>query len=169
MALAQYRDEILPRIDQYCSRYGTATECELGFGWDGIVIATSSSTAVKGFRHEGLYRRERDVYRRLQQHHVRTVGRFDVPQLIRCDDELWIVEMSIVSPPFVLDFAGAYLDQAPDYPADVMSDWLAEKQEQFGERWSEVAGVMTAFRQWGVWLADVKPGNVEFGEEWFTP
>ncbi len=172
--MAGFRDEIEERIQKYGDRYGLAIRGELGFGWDGIVFSTRLpitvvgsrlGSAIKGFRHERLYQRERDVYLRLQAHSVNRVGCFNVPELIRCDDELWIVEMSIVSPPFVLDFAGAYLDQAPDYPADVMSDWLAEKQEQFGERWSEVAGVMTAFRHWGVWLADVKPGNVEFAEE----
>lgn len=156
------REEILDRLRRYCERHAMAFQRELGFGWDGIVFSTNLQSALKGFAHQRLYERERDVYQRLSERQVVKVGRFKVPQLIRSDDELWIVEMSIVSPPFVLDFAGAYLDQAPDYPADVMSDWLAEKQEQFGERWSEVAGVMAAFRRWGVWLADVKPGNVEF-------
>ena len=32
-----------------------------------------------------------------------------------CIDILWVIEMEIVSPPFVLDFAGAYLDHRPDY------------------------------------------------------
>lgn len=70
--------------------------------------------------------------------------------------------MTIVRPPFVLDFAGAYLDRAPDYPDEVMEEWLAEKVEQFGERWPEVRRVVAAFRQWGIYLADVKPGNIEF-------
>jgi hypothetical protein len=41
------------------------------------------------------------------------VAGFAVPQLIHHDDRLWVVEMGIVSPPFVLDFAGAYLDLRP--------------------------------------------------------
>ena len=67
------------------------------------------------------------------------VAGFAVPQLIHHDDRLWVVEMGIVSPPFVLDFAGAYLDRRPDYPDDVMEEWQAEKLEQIGEeRWQIV-------------------------------
>jgi hypothetical protein len=79
------------------------------------------------FQHERLFQRERDVYQRLQERHVVRVLGFDVPQLIRFDNDLWVVEMTIVSPPFVLDFAGAYLDQKPDYPPDVLAEWMEEK------------------------------------------
>jgi len=30
--------------------------------------------------------------------------------------------------------------------------------------WPEVQRVVRAFRQWGIYLADVKPGNIEFRE-----
>lgn len=43
--------------------------------------------------------------------------------------------MEIVAPPFVLDFAGAYLDAPSDYPDEVMAAWSDEKQEQYGNDW----------------------------------
>ena len=55
-----------------------------------------------------------------------------VPEMIEFDDHLWAIDMSIVDRPFVFDFAGAFLDQAPDFPDEVMADWHAEKKEQFG-------------------------------------
>jgi hypothetical protein len=58
-----------------------------------------------------------------------------VPELLAFDDQLWIIEMTIVSRPFVLDFAGAYLDFAPEFSQEVLADWLADKKEQFGSRW----------------------------------
>lgn len=70
--------------------------------------------------------------------------------------------MTIVSPPFVLDFAGAYLDQRPDYPEEVLAEWQAEKAEQFGDRWKTVRLVISSFVPFGIYLADVKPGNIEF-------
>lgn len=82
--------------------------------------------------------------------------------MLNADDELWVVEMEIVSPPFVLDFAGAYLDAPPDFPDEIMEDWRAEKREQFGERWNQVQDVMREFRRIGIFLADVKPGNIMF-------
>ena len=49
-----------------------------------------------------------------------------VPRLLQFDDDLWVIEMTIVSRPFVLDFAGAYLDMPPDFSDEVMADWHAE-------------------------------------------
>ncbi len=106
---------------------------QLGYGYDGIVFATSRQSAIKVLRHDRLYFRERDVYLRLGQHSVSNVLGFSVPELLEYCDELLVVEIGIVSPPFVLDFAGAYLDTRPDFPDDVLEEWEAEKLEQFGE------------------------------------
>ena len=92
---------------------------------------------------------------------------FAVPQLIDFDERLEIVEMTIVSPPFVLDFAGAALDRRPQFPEDVLAEWQAEKAEQFGERWPTVRLIMSSFAGLGIYLADVKPGNIEFATELF--
>jgi len=155
-------------MDQ-ATAYGESHHIEighrLGFGWDGTVFATDRQSAIKVFRHERLYHRERDVYLRLKSRCVTKILEFKVPRMLAFDDDLWIVEMTIVSPPFVLDFAGAYLDQKPDYPPEVLADWMEEKAEQFGERWSKVQAIMWAFSELGVFLADVKPGNIEFGDQ----
>ena len=153
------------KADAFAAQLQIEVGRKLGFGWAGIVISTSRQSAIKVFRHERLYQRERDVYHRLAERHVVRILGFDVPQLVGFDDDLWIVEMTIVSPPFVLDFAGAYLDQKPDYPPEVLADWMEEKAEQFGERWSKVQAIMWAFSKLGVFLADVKPGNIEFAND----
>ena len=157
-------NEIQTRANLYAASHGLQLEDRLGFGFDGIVYSTSRQSAVKVFRHEPLYRRERDVYLRLRKRGVVQVLDFKVPQLVESDDLLWVVEMTIVSPPFVLDFAGAYLDQRPDYPDEVLSEWQAEKAEQFGDRWPIVRLLMSSFVPFGIYLADVKPGNIEFAE-----
>lgn len=162
--MANWRDEVLVRANEYAFRYGCTLNQELGFGYDGIVFSTNCQSAVKALRFHALFARERDVYERLEEHQVREVLGFEVPRVIRTDEELFVIEMTIASPPFVLDFAGAYLDKPPDYPDDVLEAWLAEKAEQFGERWPEVRRVVASFRKWGVYLADVKPGNIEFGD-----
>jgi hypothetical protein len=90
---------------------------------------------------------------------------FAVPQLIHHDARLCVVEMAIVSPPLVLDFAGAYLDRRPDCPNDVMEEWHADKLEQFREERREtVQRIMGHFARIGIYLADVKPGNITFAE-----
>jgi hypothetical protein len=71
---------------------------------------------------------------------------------------------ALVARPFVLDFAGAYLDQAPDFSEEVLADWRAEKQEQFGPRWSDVQAILGLLESYGVFMIDVNPGNVSFGD-----
>ena len=114
-------------------------------------------------RYARLFQRERDVYLRLQEHGITEVDGFAVPKLIALSADINLIEMGIVSPPFVLDFAGAYLDRAPDYPPEVMQEWEEDKREQFGdERWETVRILMFAFQRMGIYLADVKPGNIMF-------
>ncbi len=89
---------------------------------------------------------------------------FNVPELLGWDDRLRILEMTIVKRPFVLDFAGAYLDARPEFSAEIWADWEAEKREQFEGRWAEVGRVMDAFEELGVYLLDVSSGNIGFAE-----
>lgn len=153
------------RIRQFAAEEGIELNRRLGHGVDGVVYSTNRQSAVKGHRYQALYQRERDVYRRLEDLDIRRLRGFEIPRLTVFDDHLLVIEMTIVQPPFALDFAGAYLDQRPDYPDDVLQQWQAEKQEQFGENWDEVRRLMAAFARHGIYLADVKPGNIEFGEE----
>jgi hypothetical protein len=162
--MATWRDSLILRAHRYTERHDRTIRHELGFGYDGIVFSTSCQSAIKVLRYEPLYVRERDVYFRLQENAVTNVIGFDVPNMTNCDDELWVIEMGIVSPPFVPDFAGTYLDRAPDFPDEVMEDWQAGKKEQFGDRWGVVQDVMREFRKLGIYLADVKPGNIMFRE-----
>ncbi|MBX3436866.1 MAG: hypothetical protein KF861_05185 [Planctomycetaceae bacterium] len=144
----------------YAQKRGRVLCDELGSGYDGIVFATNRATAVKALRYEELYRRERDVYIRLRDRNVEFVEGFRVPALIGYDDQLWIVEMEFVTPPFVVDFAGAYLDERPQFPAEVYSDWQQEKIDQYGADWPLVQSVMAGFARLGIYLGDVKPGNI---------
>lgn len=64
------------------------------------------------------------------------------------DDERQIIEMTVVSRPYLLDFAGAYLDRPPDYPPEVMDEWRSEKAEQFGGDWQTCARSCGNSRKW---------------------
>ena len=163
--MEDWRLEIRERANLFAAENGRTLIGQLGYGYDGSVFATERQSAIKVLRFQRLYKRERDVYLRPQSESIVDVGGFAVPQLIQCDDRLCVVEKGIVSPPFVLDFAGAYLDQRPDYPEEVMEEWQADKLEQFGEeRWPIVQNIMAHFARMGIYLADVKPGNITFAE-----
>jgi hypothetical protein len=90
-----------------------------------------------------------------------------VPRLLDFHDELLVIEMQIVMPPYVVDFASAYLDGPPPYAdePEIMEPWEAAKRDQFEQRWPTVKRLIAALQIHGIYLSDVKPGNIEFGEE----
>ena len=122
----------------------------------------SGKTAVKAHRELGPYLRERAIYERLRQTGVTEVLGFNVPQFIHADDGLLVLEMSIVTRPFVLDFAGAYLDAPPDFPDELWAEWEAGKREQFEARWRDVEKVLAALEELDIYMVDVSPSNIAF-------
>jgi len=156
----EWQAEIKDRIETYCHRSQRSLAKQIGFGYDGLVFETNQKSAVKGLKHQQLHRQERDVYLRLAEYDMTVVRDCQIPTMLGRDDELWVVEMEIVSPPFVLDFAGAYLDFPPEYPDDVLAAWRTEKREQYGEDWPWVQDIMRDLASIGIYLADVKPGNI---------
>jgi hypothetical protein len=151
----------------YASRHRLHLAERLGFGVHGIIFVAGDNskvgkTAVKAHRSPEPYRREREVYERLRDAGVSEILGFHVPQLIRFDDELRVIEMSIVTRPFVLDFAGAYLDLPPDFPEEKWAEWAAEKQEQFEARWPKVQAVLGALEALDIHMVDVSPSNIAF-------
>lgn len=87
-----------------------------------------------------------------------------VPRLVEYDDQLFVIEMTIVKPPFVLDFASAYLDQPPDFSSEVVDEWKREKDEQFEKQWPDVQLILFELEKIGVYLRDVHPGNIRLTE-----
>lgn len=163
------RDDLIRRVQEYAGRKGLVLREWLGAGIHGSVFAAEyqsegGRSALKGHERRSAYERERDVYLRLREADVTTIRGCHVPALIDHDDELWVIEMTIVSRPFVLDFAGADLDRAPDFSDEVLVDWRAEKQEQFGGRWPEVEAILGTLAAYGIFMLDVNPGNVSFDD-----
>jgi len=162
-------EELIYRADSYAQRHAMVLGDQLGSGVHGIIFVAANKTkpgrvAIKIHKREESYSRERDVYLRLRNRAVSEIRGFHVPQLLRYDDELWVIEMEIVTRPFVLDFADAYLDESPDYPEEVLTEWRAEKREQFDDRWPEVELILLSLERHGVYLVDVSPNNIAFSK-----
>ena len=141
----------------------------LGFGIHGIVFAAQDNAkpgflAVKFHRENVPFERKCRAYQRLGEEHVARILGFNVPQLLRIDEEWHAIEMTIVRQPFLLDFADALLDRAPDFSDDVLRQWKEAKEEIFGEKWPEVTQVLAALRAYGIHLLDINPANIAFGE-----
>ena len=167
------KEEALQRAREYAEKHGLALGRELGHGMNGVVYSAEcpnptprepSNSAVKVSHRETEYLRERDVYFRLQELGVTTIRTCEVPQLLEYDDELWIIEMTVVTRPYCLDFGGAYLENPPDFSEEVMADWRAEKIEQFGDDWPEVERILAILEANGIFLIDVHPKNISFAD-----
>ena len=89
-------------------RYNTRFVTALGDGKDGFVFETERKSAVKFLIDDTLYRRELRAYQILRQRDIDELNGFQIPRLIRQDEPLRAIEMTIVRPPFLLDFASAY-------------------------------------------------------------
>jgi hypothetical protein len=168
-----YKENLRHKALEYAQREGLLLGAELGTGVHGSVFLTESQAENRSLRatsaikaHHGIpgYRQERDVYLRLKERGVTSIGGYAVPQLLRYDDELWVIEMTVVTRPFLLDFAGAYLDKAPDFTDEVLdevlADWQTDKREQFGARWPDVQSILAVLERHGVFMIDVHPNNI---------
>lgn len=156
---------------RYASRNRVSVELpELGGGIHGRVYfargaGAPGGGAIKVFHQEEFFLRELGVYERLRDAGIREILGLAVPQLIRADGELWVLEMTVVERPYLLDFAGAYLDgSAPHFDEEVWETWEEDKREKFGERWPEVKRVLAALEDNGIQMLDVNPGNVALRE-----
>ena len=162
-------DIAIRNAEAYVVKHALRTTAQLGFGVHGNVYAVEDKvkgdrSAIKAHLELAPYQRECVVYRRLKERGITSVLGFHVPQLLRTDDALRVIEMTIVTRPFVLDFAGAYLDARPEFSQEVWEEWEAGKREQFGSKWAKVRAIIDSFEGLGIYLADVTPSNVAFGD-----
>ena len=151
----------------YAFQHGLTLAERLGSGKDGIVYLVESNTfpgktALKILHDADAYRRETQVYKRLRTRGIHAVAGFHIPLIICCDDRLMALEMTVVSPPFLLDFAGAYLDAPPEFSDEIWEHWEAEKSEQFGDHWEAVQIALAKLQGLGIHMLDASPNNIRF-------
>ena len=148
----------------FAARYGCDLVLKLGFGREGDVFASDRPSAVKFFHDQQAFDREVEVYQVLAELNIETIAGHAVPKLVRHDSEYLAIEMSIVTPPFLPDFAGAMLEyEVSDFEEHVQEEHHARLMDLYGDRWQDVLAVADAFtRATGYVLMDIKPGNITF-------
>lgn len=150
--------ELDERRTAYCESRRIQTLDLIGFGLDGFIWKTNRASVLKVFRYANLFERELAVYERLSKHRLKQLQGFTIPEPLDEDAERWVLELSLVAPPFVLDFAAASLDHEP---AEMTSpEWLAEKQRMFGADWPDVQRLLDGLRLYGIHFPDVHLGNI---------
>ena len=160
-------EDTFANAEAFAARYDLRLIERLGFGIHGIVCAVESNaeliTAALKVHHDSApYRRERDAYERLREHGVTEIRGFSIPELLRFDDELLALEMTIVAPPFVLDLAGAYLDFPPSFSDEIWEEWERKNAEQFGADWPIAKIILGDLEDLGIHMHDPSPSNIRF-------
>lgn len=157
--------DLLFEAEAYALRHGLELCGRLGDGTQGRVWAVRGKgnlipwalkiqSSVKDFRQECA------CYLRLQEHGIAEMEGFHVPEIIRWDDDFLVIEMTIVTRPFVLDFAQAYLDFPPEFSPEVWEDTHHLWSRRYGDEWPRVQRLLDALEGLGIYYLDVHRGNI---------
>ena len=141
-------------------------KARLGAGTDGEVWRSTRPSAIKVIVNAKNYRDELESYKRLKAANIHRLCGFDIPRLFGWDDTLQVIEMSIVQPPYLLDFGKVYFDGPPTevYDQDRLKQYQAEARANFGSNWPAVAQLLYALQEKvGIWYVDPKPANIDCG------
>lgn len=160
--------ELVELARRYAKREALSSELKLlGFGDDGTVWQTDRYTVLKAFRRYSNYSHELECYRRLTDASVHKIREFNVPKLLNFDDELLLIEIGFVNPPYILDFGKAYLLD-PQWGDEQIAEWNERMDFWWGDKVKQVRLALFALRRFGIWYYDAKPGNVML-ELWDPP
>ncbi len=163
--MSDFPEQVEERAELYALWHGASIIDQLGAGIDGTVFGTDRPSAIKAHDRKHTYLIERDVYLRFQERGVTSIRGHHVPELVDFDDYLWVIEISVVKRPYVLDFAKATIEVAPGFPPEVMREWLHRKSQDFGHHWPAVVAIMEELRtRYGIHLTDLNQGNIAFAD-----
>ena len=153
----------MDRAEQYVRDCDIALAAQLGSGKDGCVWRTTRPSALKVHELATSYQFERDAYIRLRNLQIRKLIGFTVPLMLEHDDELLAIEMEIVFPPFIVDFASARLDEPPNLIEDeghTLADLVRERFDENADRVLALHDELIA--RAGIYLMDLHPHNIKF-------
>ncbi|TWU06236.1 hypothetical protein [Stieleria varia] len=156
------KEDANERAKEFCKlREMTLDQAHLlGQGQEGYVWSTSNESAVKVFERARNFETELECYQILHNESVHELDGFTIPRLLDHDNELQVIEMTIVSPPFLLDFGKAYIGRRPDFTEEVMSDYESDREELFEGNWPLAWGVVSSLEKYGIYYWDARPGNI---------
>lgn len=156
-------EEVWIAAQEYARCQGTAilSAKPLGFGEDGIVWESERNTVIKSHYREKNYLNERDCYLRFQDCDVSEIAGFSIPELRGYDDQLMVIEIGMVTPPWVLDFGKAYLDRPGDFSELTLRDTFDQFRENYSPAdWDRVLEVVSDLKSFQIYYYDLKPGNI---------
>jgi hypothetical protein len=112
------------------------------------------------------YNRELRAYRILAEQGTLRIAGFNCPRYVRDNDVYLSIEMTVVRPPFIVDFVSAYTDEELEwlgFDEEVIAERYAFWEERFGDRWPRVMEICGEFhRITGLTLLDLSHNNIRF-------
>lgn len=92
------------------------------------------------------------------------IGQFEIPVFHACDTRLLIIEMSVVRPPYLIDFGKATVDDDQGWSGEQMSMWWDKVNDVFEHDAAIASSIFTQLRdKAGVYQWDLNPANLNFG------
>lgn len=138
---------------------------ETGWGTDGWVFSLRPHSVVKVHRGEASFWAELRAYQRLAYYGVTEINGCNVPQLRNHDEEHLTIEISYVTPPYVIDFGKSYLDKPRDFSPELWADWERKIEYMYGSNAEWALRIhRTLSEKYGIYHDDVRPVNINLGD-----
>lgn len=157
--MTQLRAKAVERASQFLQ---TELPLEsLGYGVSGFVFAAPDHlSAVKAHHYAEAYSTELQAYKLLRKKYrsINLLG-LNIPKLLGNDDDLSVIQMSIVKPPFLLDFAGVKFAD-PGFSGETNAEIREAIVEQFGRDAHIPFAVYERLKQIGIYYLDLRPSNL---------
>jgi hypothetical protein len=157
---------VVDRANLYFQQH-SITGVEFDSGTQGHIWRTSRQTAVKIHIYGESYLAELAAYMRLRDRGIDSSEEFIIPRMLHYNSELLAIEMQIVFPPYIVDFASARLDIRPDLIEDEGHTFHDRIRDRFGSaRAQKVIDICDDLAaRAGIYLLDPHPGNIKFASE----
>jgi hypothetical protein len=154
-------------FDNYLLRNKLLIVGSLGHGKDGDVLKTDRDSAIKKLRTMELYRRELRAYKLLDELSISELDGFSLPRLLGYDEDAFLIEMTIVTPPYMLDFASTHDEVEMEFLGFTDEIWAEREQhwtDIFGDQWPRVRALRNTFlRLTGLMYLDATKNNIRLG------
>lgn len=148
----------------------TDTLVSLGWGVSGFVfLSPDAMTAVKVHHFEAGHAAEVKAYQWLRQQRITQILGVTVPKLRAVDSDRMLIQMDVVCPPFLLDFAGVKFTD-PGFPPDTIAENSRMIEERFGPNAPLAFAIQAELRKLGMFYLDMRPDNLNLqGHPDFKP
>jgi hypothetical protein len=158
--IVSIRPAAMAAAQQYIGTSEALTE--LGWGVSGIVFASPLlKTAIKVHHRPESFQTELRAYEFLKRIRLTTLHGLTIPRLRGHDERRQLIEIDLVRPPYLLDFAGVRFED-PQFSADTLADIHETIRLRFGNRASVAYAVYDSLRKLGMYYLDLRPGNLNF-------